>query len=229
MILMCVCIRTQQLGRGRGCVMQRAFLLILFPLSSCRLDAFLLGGGGRTADPLPSCPSRNRCLPRLPQERDGWTLSDISDRPMRSQASAAAPMGGRGRARFPGRRAGRAGPLAAAECPRSSCPRRLRRLPAAPVAAPFSCPRFSRTRGSGASRCGAAPPPVGLRRRRGSCPRARSAQVGRQPRGDRPPEAAAAAGPWPGDPRRRPRTGRNSPSSARWLNTCSSSSTCSSG
>lgn len=93
---MCVCICAQQLGRRRGCVRQCAFLLILFPLSSCSLDAFLLKGGGRTSDPLASCPSQNRCLPRLYEERDGWTLSDISDRPMRSQASAATPIGSRG-------------------------------------------------------------------------------------------------------------------------------------
>lgn len=82
--------------------MQCAFLPIPFPLSSCSLDAFFLRGESRTADPLASCPSPNRCLPRLSEERDGWTLSDISDRPMRSQASAAAPMGVRRRARFPG-------------------------------------------------------------------------------------------------------------------------------
>lgn len=67
-----------------------------FPLSSCSLDAFLLGGEGRIAGPLASCPSQNRCLPRLSEQRDGWTLSDISGRPMRSQASVVAPMGGRG-------------------------------------------------------------------------------------------------------------------------------------
>lgn len=97
--------------------MQGAFLLILFPLSSCSLDAFLLKGGGRTSDPLASCPSQNRCLPRLFEERDGWTLSDINDRPMRSQALAAAPIGSRGRDRFPGSRAGWAGPPVAAESP----------------------------------------------------------------------------------------------------------------
>lgn len=109
--------------------MQCAFHLIPFPLSSCCLDASLLGGGGRTTDPLTSCPSQNRCLPRLSEERDGGTLSDISDRPMRSQASAAAPMGGQGRARFPGSRAGQAGPPAAAESP-------LLTLPAAAPATP---------------------------------------------------------------------------------------------
>ncbi|CAK7307051.1 Tspan33 [Vulpes lagopus] len=41
---------------------------------------------------------------------------------MGSQASAAAPMGGRGRARFPGSRAGQAGPAAAAESPPLTLP-----------------------------------------------------------------------------------------------------------
>lgn len=102
--------------------MQCAFHLIPFPLSSCCLDASLLGGGGRTTDPLTSCPSQNRCLPRLSEERDGGTLSDISDRPMRSQASAAAPMDCQGRARFPGSRAGQAGPPAASESPPLTLP-----------------------------------------------------------------------------------------------------------
>lgn len=96
-------------------MMQCAFLLILFPLSSCSLDAFLLGGGGRTADPLTSCASQNRCLPRLLEKRDGCILSDIRDRLMRNQASADEPMGGGGRARFPGSPAGRASPPATAE------------------------------------------------------------------------------------------------------------------
>lgn len=96
-------------------MMQCAFLLILFPLSSCSLDAFLLGGGRRTADPLTSCASQNRCLPRLLEKWDGWILSDIRDRLMRNQASADEPMGGRGRARFPGSQAGRASPPATAE------------------------------------------------------------------------------------------------------------------
>lgn len=88
-----------------------------FPLSSCSLDAFLHRGGGGTADPLTSCPSLNRCLPRLSEKRDGWILSDIRDRPMRSQVWTDEPMGGRGRARFPGSPAGQAGPPAAAESP----------------------------------------------------------------------------------------------------------------
>lgn len=95
-VSVCVCIRAQQRGGGRGRAVQSAFLPIPFPLSSCSLAAFLLGGEGGIADPLASCPSQNRCLPRLSEERDGWTLSDIRDRPMRSQASVVAPMGGRG-------------------------------------------------------------------------------------------------------------------------------------
>lgn len=96
--------------------------LSFFPLSSWSLDAFLLGGGGGTADPLTSCPSLNRCLPRLSEKRDGWTLSDIRDRPIRSQASADEPMGGRGRARFPGSPAGQPGPPGAAESPSLTLP-----------------------------------------------------------------------------------------------------------
>ena len=195
--------------------MQCAFLLILFPLSSCSLDAFLLGGGGSTADPLTSCASQNRCLPRLLEKRDGWILSDIRDRLMRNQASADEPMEVEGGPGFLGaRRAGLVLQPQRSLC-RSRCPRQLPRLPAAPVAAPFPCPRFSRRHGVGTSRRSAVPPPLGLRPWHDSCLRARSAQVGRPPRGDRPP-GAAAAGPWPGDPGRRPPTGRTSPSSVRW-------------
>lgn len=138
----CICARQQDRGHDAGCIPP-----IPFPLSSCSLDAFFLGGGGRTADPLASCPSQNRCLPLLSEERDGRTLSDISDPPMRSQALATAPMGDRRRVRFPGSPAGGTGPRAAARLRRSSCPRLLARLPVAPVVAPSACPRFSRTQG----------------------------------------------------------------------------------
>lgn len=176
---MCVCICVQQPGRGHGCVMQCAFHLIPFPLSSCCLDASLLGGGGKTTDPLTSCPSQNRCLPRLSEERDGWTLSDISDRPMRSQASAAAPMGGQGRARFPGSRAGQAGPPAAAESPPLT-------LPAAAPATP------------GGSGGGAVPLPALLPDARlGHFPPRRSSPASRAPAVARlmPPVVGRAGGP----------------------------------
>lgn len=161
--------------------MQCALLPIPFPLSSCSLDAFFLRGESRTADPLASCPSPNRCLPRLSEERDGWTLSDISDRPMRSQASAAAPMGVRRRARFPGSREGQAGPPAAAE--------------SSALTLPAAAPATPRGSGGGAVPLPALLPDAGL----GHLPSPAAAQlpVARAPAPARlmPPGAERAGGP----------------------------------
>lgn len=174
------------------------------PLSSCSLDAFSLsgeGGGRRTADPLASCPSQNRCLPLLSEERDGRTLSDISDPPMRSPALAAAPMGGRGRVRFPGSPAGGTGPRAAAESPALTRPAAAAATPGGSGGGAVRLPALLRDAGLGTSRRGAAPRgsgsgggaahAPGLRARRWAGRRGETGPRGRR-RGDHGPQTRGA-------------------------------------
>lgn len=107
------------------------------------------------AEPLTlvaSCPSQNRCLPRLSEERDGWLLSDMGRGPMGSQAQEVSPMAVRGAGLVSWEPGGPSWSAAAVESPPLTLPA------AASAAAPFPGLAAPRTHGSGGSRGGAAAP-----------------------------------------------------------------------
>lgn len=193
-----------------GCIPSRPF-----PLEQLQPGCFLSPGRRQNRRPFSKLSLTEQVSPPPLEERDGWTLSDRSGRPMRSQVSAAAPMGDRGWARFPGSQAGRTGPLAAAESPALTLPAAAPATPGGSSGGAVRLHPLLSDSGLGYFPLRRRSLRLRLRRWRGSCLRAESAQVGRPPRGDRPP-GAAAAGPWPGDQGRRPPTGRTSPSSVRW-------------